>query len=256
MAANNATIYCRLPDNDTALAPAPAPSIAGSTGANSSNSGDSISSGSSSGGTSGGSSGAGSSSVDSESSGGSSGGAEGGGGGTPGWVWAVIGVAVALAVAAAAAGLVWRFRRKSRKQQEAQLDALNVLVPAAVSSEPASKSPKMSSLDRMWSGSLPSAGNSGILEFPGGKTILPEGPWKSRWGRLPGWAQCLAGTGGSRCKMDIAPAHSKLPRLSWLWLSACRVGFIDGLQLGGLIGRGGYARVYKGGWASGAAPYV
>jgi hypothetical protein len=30
------------------------------------------------------------------------------------------------------------------------------------------------------------------------------------------------------------------------WCCTCRVGFIEGLQLGGLLGRGGYARVYKG----------
>ena len=39
---------------------------------------------------------------------------------------------------------------------------------------------------------------------------------------------------------------AQLQHLRW---HVCRVGFIDGLQLGGLIGRGGYARVYKGGWA-------
>ena len=62
-------------------------------------------------------------------------------------------------------------------------------------------------------------------------------------------------TGCCNGAVTLAGGECSLPSCVLLACSqTCRVGFIDGLQLGGLIGRGGYARVYKGGWASGAAP--
>lgn len=74
--------------------------------------------------------------------------------------------------------------------------------------------------------------------------------------RDDGWQGCARGPVAFQVQRAFqsrrGAAHSgneersaPAPRLS---LHPCRVGFIDGLQLGGLLGRGGYARVFKGRW--------
>ena len=41
----------------------------------------------------------------------------------------------------------------------------------------------------------------------------------------------------------------KLPSLGIAGLPSCRFGVIDGLEVGELLGRGSYGRVYKGRWS-------
>jgi hypothetical protein len=187
-------------------------------------------------------------------------------GGTPAWVWAVVGTVAALAVVAVAGGLVWRRRRKRTRQQQGQvlkLEGQNSCtghLSDELSGQASLASAKLSSLGKAQSLQpelSPAAsadpmqtlgsGSSALMEqLVGSRSGVPEGPWKSRWVGM----------------VESVQLNLLLPAVDVLWhwtgccctnptvclhaFAACRVGFIEGLQLGGLIGRGGYARVYKG----------
>ena len=140
------------------------------------------------------------------------------GSGTPGWVWAIVGVAAALVLAAAAAAaLVWRRRRRRAAQPQPVLPLAGK--PASYEDTPDSEEERGA---RASSDGVPSplalhqqlgsalASHNGI-PTPGGSTIS-QAP-----------------------SMGVHEA---------LWRS--KVGFIEGLQIGGMIGRGGFAEVYRG----------
>lgn len=122
-------------------------------------------------------------------------------GGTPGWVWAIVGVVAAVAVAAAAGFLLWR-RRRARQPMQHEAAACKVADPEEGVYEQNSHSTKLGS-DGVQSGSLQSAGNSGLMEFSAGHSNMPEGPWKSRWVDA---SRCI-------CVRSAAPIHHSFARL-------------------------------------------
>ena len=171
--------------------------------------------------------------VSASSSGASSSGDSGGGGGTPGWVWAIVGVAAALAVAAAAtAVLVWRRRRRRRA---AQPQPVLPLAGKPCDGRSSSGDGAADAADEQRNNST-RAVDSSAAPSP----FALHAPQ-----RLAGGS---ALTSNNTTLSPGSSGISKLPSMevpeTVLWRS--KVGHIEGLKMGGLIGRGGFAEVYRG----------
>ncbi|PRW58809.1 kinase [Chlorella sorokiniana] len=171
-------------------------------------------------------------------------------GGLPGWVPAVIAVPVGLLLAAAAmAGVILQRRRRRRR-------AATRLVPAkattvAAEEERAPLTPRTGKMDRMESGELKGklpfdsvAGSDVVAASPAG-TAGPASPMLSRT------SSTNHGSGsrlndGSLLPAAACPAPHQTTAVK-LW-RARFTGVIEGLEIGELLGRGAYGRVYKGRW--------
>lgn len=148
--------------------------------------------------------------------------------GTPGWVWAVVGVAAALALAAGGvAALLWRRRRRLASQQQQA-----VLPLEGKPGEGASTS-----------------GDTPDLEGQRGAAGAEEGGALSPFALSAHQRLGSAPASSNNTLSPLSSSIGKLPSMEvpeTMWRS--RVGFIEGLKIGGMIGRGGFAEVYRGTW--------
>lgn len=146
------------------------------------------------------------------------------GGGTPGWVWAIVGVACAAALAVVALGaFMWRRRRRRAEQQP--------VLP--LTGKPEDQTDTTDSDGKQHDVPIAAADAEGGDVFDASPFALAAD------GRL-----------GSGPTSGNTSANSRLSKLTsmdvpeTIWRS--RLGFIEGLTVGGLIGRGGFAEVYRG----------
>ncbi|KAL4452143.1 hypothetical protein ABPG75_007805 [Micractinium tetrahymenae] len=145
------------------------------------------------------------------------------GGGTPGWVWAIVALAAAATMAAAAGALLW-CRRRATRSPRIQLAAVGVEAgkEAADKGTPSASTPP----------TVPpsSSGHSS------GRTNKSTAPAMA----APALSIPASGEHASG-KLD---SGELLGGMAW----KTRVGFIEGLNLGGVLGGGGYGKVYRGRW--------
>lgn len=184
-------------------------------------------------------------------SGGSSGSAtassstDGGSGSVPAYVWALVGLAAAAVVAGAATAvlLVRRRRlRQARSNEGSQKDPeRGEAAPGSPAADAAAAAPEEDSLCNVAAASI--------------SNDLQDGLWRTRCVRgcmqrpaMPPDACCAPGS-GCVCWTPAGPTLLSVRPAGWLHgisdllclpvSPGCRVGFVDGLVLGGVLGGGG-----------------